>query len=275
MVLDFSKKIYVMGILNVTPDSFSDGGDNFHVERAVKRAKEMVKEGADIIDIGGESSRPGADPVSLEEELKRVIPVIERLSKEIDVPISIDTYKSEVAKKALEAGAHIINDISGFKRDENMAKVAGEKNAYSILMHMRGNPKNMQENYHYGNIIKEIEEELQESIDLALKNGLSRDKIILDPGIGFAKGIKENVEVINNIERLKEKFNLPILIGASRKTFIGKILNIEEPKERLEGSLAIAAISAYLGGNILRVHDVRETKRVVEVANYLRMNKNL
>ncbi|MGL4308338.1 MAG: dihydropteroate synthase [Cetobacterium sp.] len=273
MNFDFENKVYVMGILNITPDSFSDGGENYSLEKAIIHGKKMVEDGVDIIDVGGESTRPGSDPVSLEEELARVIPLIKRLVEEVSVPISIDTYKAQVAKEALEAGATIINDVSGFKMDRDMAKVAGEKNAYSILMHMRGTPKSMQQDYSYRDLLGEVEEELQESIDLALEAGVTRDRLILDPGIGFAKGLEENVILLNNIERLKKRFNLPVLIGASRKKFIGTILNIENPKDRLEGSLAVAAIGAYEGAAILRVHDVKETARVVKLANFLRNYK--
>lgn len=266
--LDFTKKTYVMGILNLTPDSFSDGGSYDGIEEAVRRAKEMVEEGAHIIDIGGESSRPGAEYVDEAEELARVIPVIRRLASEVDVPISIDTYKAGVAKAAIEAGAHIINDISGFKGDPQMAKVAGELRVPCILMHMRGTPKTMQANIEYMDIMSDLKKELEESIDIALGAGVSREDIILDPGIGFAKTFDHNLIILRKLKELGD-MGYPILVGASRKRFIGEILDAEA-HERLEGSLAVAAVSAWEGAHILRVHDVAETSKVLRVTDAIK-----
>ncbi|WP_319203501.1 dihydropteroate synthase [uncultured Ilyobacter sp.] len=268
---DFSKKSYVMGILNITPDSFSDGGINNSAEEAVKNAKKMVKQGAHIIDIGGESSRPGADYVPADKELDRIIPVLERLVKEIDVPISIDTYKSQVAKECLKRGAHIINDISGLRSDSEMAKVISESNAYCILMHMQGTPKTMQENPKYDDLIDDLIYELKKSIDIGENAGIESQKIILDPGIGFGKTFDHNLEIINRLDEFKT-LGKPILMGASRKKFIGDILG-SKVADRLEGSLAVAAISASKGASILRVHDVKETAKVLKVADAIKNSR--
>ncbi len=265
---DFNEKTYVMGILNITPDSFSDGGSYDGVEEAVRRAQEMVEEGAHIIDVGGESSRPGAEYVPEEEELSRVLPVIRRLVQEIDVPISIDTYKAGVAKACIQAGAHIINDISGFKGDPDMANVAARLGVPCILMHMRGTPKTMQDNLHYHSFMENLREELSESIEMAVEAGIERKNIILDPGVGFSKSSDHNLEIIKNIKELK-RMGYPLLVGASRKRFIGEILDAASD-ERLEGSLAVAVISSWEGAGILRVHDVKETVRALKVTDAIR-----
>lgn len=265
---DFNEKTYVMGILNITPDSFSDGGSYDGVEEAVRRAQEMVEEGAHIIDVGGESSRPGAEYVPEEEELLRVLPVIRRLVQEIDVPISIDTYKAGVAKACIQAGAHIINDISGFKGDPDMANVAARLGVPCILMHMRGTPKTMQDNLHYHSFMENLREELSESVEMAVEAGIERKNIILDPGVGFSKSSDHNLEIIKNIKELK-RMGYPLLVGASRKRFIGEILDAAAD-ERLEGSLAVAVISSWEGAGILRVHDVKETVRALKVTDAIR-----
>ncbi len=267
--LDFSNKTYIMGILNVTQDSFSDGGLYFDKSAAIKRAIQMVEEGADIIDIGGESTRPGAEPVTVEEELRRTIPVIEVLAKEINVPISIDTYKSEVAEKALDAGASIVNDISGLRFDPEMAKVVSEYKVPVVIMHIKGRPKDMQQNPVYEALIPEIMDYLREGIRLAKESGVSEDKIIIDPGIGFGKTFNQNLEIINNLREftLLEK---PILIGLSRKAFIGKILGNVSVTDRLEGTAAAVAISIMNGANIIRVHDIKEMVRVARVADAIK-----
>lgn len=268
-LLDFSNKTYIMGILNVTQDSFSDGGLYFDKSAAIKRAIQMVEEGADIIDIGGESTRPGAEPVTVEEELRRTIPVIEVLAKEINVPISIDTYKSEVAKKALDAGASIVNDISGLRFDPEMAKVVSEYKVPVVIMHIKGRPKDMQQNPVYEALIPEIMDYLREGIRLAKEAGVSEDKIIIDPGIGFGKTFNQNLGIINNLREftLLEK---PILIGLSRKAFIGKILGNVSVTDRLEGTSAAVAISIMNGANIIRVHDIKEMVRVARVADAIK-----
>jgi len=257
---NFFTRTYIMGILNVTPDSFSDGGNFLKVEDAVRRGIKMAEEGADIIDVGGESTRPGSDPATIEEELSRVIPVIEALSKELDIPVSIDTYKSEVAKKALEAGAEMINDISALRFDPKMKEVAAEYKVPIVLMHIKGTPKNMQENPYYEDVIKEITEYLKESIQMAKNGGVQEENIIIDPGIGFGKRLEDNLNILKNLKKFSI-LNCPILVGPSRKSFIGKILDLPV-EERLEGSLAALAVSIMNGANIVRVHDVKESKRV-------------
>ena len=267
---DLKQKTLIMGILNVTPDSFSDGGRFNSTDLAVKHAKKMVEEGADIIDIGGESTRPGAKKISQKIELKRILPVVKKLSKKIDIPISVDTYKSEVARKCLEAGVSMINDITALRGDEKLASIVNKYKVPICLMHMMGTPKDMQKNPTYSNVIKEIKDFLKNRSAYAIKKGISKDKIIIDPGIGFGKRtgnkIEDNCTIIENISEFK-KLGYPVLIGASRKTFIGNISgkNKLDTYDRLEGSLAAACISAYKGADIVRVHDVKETRRALDV----------
>lgn len=265
---DFSKKTYVMGILNITPDSFSDGGQYNEVDTAVDRALEMLEEGADIIDIGAESSRPGANEVSAEEELKRIIPIVEALLKRTEAVLSIDTYKAKVAEECLKLGAGIINDISGLNADEKMAEVIADYDAYCILMHMQGTPNTMQKNPQYNEIISDIIRELGNSIQKAEINGIKPEKIMLDPGIGFGKTQEHNLEIINNLKEFKT-LGKPLLVGASRKSFIGKILGTEADN-RLEGSIATAVISSLNGANMIRVHDVKETVRAIKVTDEIK-----
>src|SRR4030043_1130831 len=270
--LDFSKRTYIMGILNVTPDSFSDGGLYFDKSSAIERAYQIVEEGADIIDIGGESTRPGSEPISIKEELKRTIPVIEAISKKIKVPISIDTYKSEVAKVALDAGASMVNDISGLRFDPKMTDVVSEFKVPVVIMHIKGKPQDMQQNPVYEALIPEIMDCFRMGIKIATGAGISEDKIIIDPGIGFGKTFAHNLEIINNLYEftLLEK---PILIGTSRKAFIGKILGEVPATERLEGTAAAVAISIVNGANVVRVHDVKETVKVAKVAGGVKREK--
>ncbi len=258
--LDISSRTHLMGILNVTPDSFSDGGNFFQVEDAVKQGLRMAEEGADIIDVGGESTRPASDPITTEEELSRVIPVIKKLSKETDLPISIDTYKSQVAKEALDAGAEMINDISALRFDPKMKELAAESKVPIVLMHIKGTPKNMQDNPYYDDVIEEITEYLQESIQMAKDAGIQKESIVIDPGIGFGKRLEDNLNILKNLKKFSI-LDCPILVGPSRKSFIGKILDLPV-EERLEGSLAALAVSIMNGANIVRVHDVKESKRV-------------
>ena len=267
---DFENKTYTMGILNLTPDSFSDGGSYTDIETAIKRAKKMVEEGVDIIDVGAESTRPGATYIEEELELKRILPVIKRLVKEVDVPISIDTYKSRVAEECIKVGAHIINDIKGLKGDPNMAKVIAKYGVSVIIMHIQGDPKNMQKKPIYDNMIEDIKESLKESVEIAIEAGISPKNIILDPGIGFGKTFQGNLEIIKKLCEFK-KLEYPILIGASRKGFIGDILGTP-PLERLEGNLAIAVISAYNGASIIRVHEVKETVKALKVTDSVKNN---
>lgn len=245
-------RTYIMGILNVTPDSFSDGGNYNNIEKALEKAKLMIEEGADIIDIGGESTRPGGELVEEEEELKRVIPIIERLSKEIDVPISIDTYKSRVAEEAIKAGATLINDVWGFKKDKEMAKVAAKYDVAVCLMHNK-------EDKNYTDIIEDMKKELMESVNIAKSAGVKDEKIILDPGIGFAKTYEDNLNVMNNLDKFKE-LGYPVLLGTSRKSMIGLTLNLPV-NERVEGTLATTSIGILKGCDFVRIHDVKENKR--------------
>ncbi len=261
---DLASDTLVMGIINVTPDSFYDGGKYDHKDQAVKRVSEMVADGADIIDIGGLSSRPGSKPVSLEEEIKRTIPVVESVSNNFDTLISIDTYRSEVALEAISVGAHVVNDISAFNMDKNMAAVVADKGVSVTLMHMQGKPEGMQENPQYENVIDEIYEYLDGKASTAIDAGVSPDKIILDPGIGFGKTLDHNLSILNKISEFRS-MGYPIMMGASRKAFIGTILDLPA-EDRLEGSLAAAVWSVINGVNILRVHDVAETVRSVKIA---------
>jgi dihydropteroate synthase len=261
---DLISNTLVMGIINVTPDSFFDGGKYNHKDQAVKRISEMIADGADIIDIGGLSSRPGSKPVSLEEELERTIPVIESVSNNFDTLISIDTYRSEIALEAISAGAHMVNDISAFNMDKNMAGMVADKGVSVTLMHMQGKPEDMQKNPQYENVVDQIYEYLDGKANDAIGAGISPDKIILDPGIGFGKTLDHNLSILNKISEFSS-MGYPIMVGASRKSFIGTILDLPV-EDRLEGSLAAAVWSVINGANILRVHDVAETVRVVKTA---------
>jgi dihydropteroate synthase len=270
--LDFSKKTCIMGILNVTPDSFSDGGHFFDKTTAIKRALQMAEEGADIIDIGGESTRPGSEPLPVEEELKRTIPVIEALIKETTIPISIDTYKSKVAKRALDAGASMVNDISGLRFDPGMPGIVSQYKIPVVIMHIKGAPKDMQKNPVYEALIPEIMDYFREGIRRASEAGISGDKIIIDPGIGFGKTFEHNLEIIHNLNEftLLEK---PVMIGLSRKAFIGKIIGDVSAGERLEGTAAAVTVSIMNGANIVRVHDVKEMVKVAKVADAIKKMK--
>jgi len=263
--LILGEKTLIMGILNTTPDSFSDGGRYLDPELAVERALHMAEEGAHIIDIGGESTRPGSSPVSLEEEIKRVVPVIERLAKKLDIPISIDSSKAEVAKRALHAGADIINDISALRADDQMAEVAAKAGCPIILMHMKGTPADMQQSPAYGSLVDEILSFLEESIDIATEAGIASDKIIIDPGIGFGKTLSDNLQIINRADEFKV-LGKPLLIGPSRKSFIGEILDDKEA-DRLEGTLAACTLAMARGVHIIRVHDVKEAARAAKISD--------
>ena len=259
------KQSLIMGILNVTPDSFSDGGQYFDKNVAVEHALAMIRNGANIIDIGGESTRPFSDPVSLDEEISRVIPVIKGIREKSDVCISIDTTKSMVASEALHVGASIINDVSAMEVDPFMADIAVKFDCPIIIMHMKGTPKNMQDNPTYESLISDIKNYLIKRIDYAVSKGVHRKKIIIDPGIGFGKTVENNFEIINNLNHFV-KLNFPVLLGASRKSFIGIALNLPE-NERLEGSLAANIIGLQQGVKIFRVHDVAETYKALLIAN--------
>ena len=262
-LLSEDKQSLIMGILNVTPDSFSDGGQFLNKNSAIGHALKMIEEGADIIDIGGESTKPFSSPVSLDEELSRVLPVIEDLRKETDVCISIDTTKSEVANQALEMGASIINDVSAMEFDEKMIGIALKFDCPIVLMHMKGIPKNMQENPHYSSLISEIITYLNARIDFVLSKGIDRKKIIIDPGIGFGKSIENNFEIINNLNQFVD-LGYPVMLGASRKSFIGITLDVPEDK-RVEGSLAANIIGFQKGVSVFRVHDVDQTRKALTI----------
>jgi dihydropteroate synthase len=256
----------VIGVLNVTPDSFYDGGRYFDFDRAVNRAKEMVAEGADVIDIGGESTRPGSRKISVSEEIERIVPLIKILARETDVVLSADTYKHEVAEKAIEAGASIVNDISAFSLDKKLFDVVKDAGCGYILMHMQGTPADMQKSPFYKDVISEIYGFFEERLKWISDRGINLQKVVIDPGIGFGKRLEDNLAILNNTGRFA-KLGRPVLIGASRKSFIGKLLNDIPADERLEGSLASAVIAYAKGASIFRVHDVKETRRALTVAS--------
>jgi len=265
MDFKFGSRTYIMGILNVTPDSFSGDGVYHDAGRAVESARKMFEDGADIIDVGGESSRPGAESVTIEEEIERTIPVIKKLSKTIDIPISIDTAKSEVARLALENGASIVNDITGLESDSRMAGVVAEFNAKLIVMHIKGTPRTMQNNPNYGNLIQEIKDKLKAIIEKAKKEKIKEENIMIDPGIGFGKTPEHNLEILNRLCEFRE-IGRPILVGTSRKSFISRITGAD-PDKRIFGTAASVAIAIKNGADIIRVHEVREMKQVAMIAD--------
>ena len=259
--LKLGTRSHIMGIVNVTPDSFSGDGLCSKL-MAVEYAEKLIEDGANIIDVGGESSRPGAKPVSLKVELLRTISVIKTLAKKIKAPISIDTFKPEVARQALDNGASLVNDITGLK-NTNTAKIIGRYKAGAVIMHMQGNPRSMQKNPQYASLIDEIIAYLAEAIDRGAANGIAKEKIIIDPGIGFGKTLEHNLEILKRLRELKV-FGLPILVGTSRKAFIGKLLN-SPPEERVFGSVASCVVARANGANIFRVHDVKAVKQALLV----------
>lgn len=259
------KRTLIMGIVNVTPDSFSSDG-LYRQADIVDHAQRLVREGADIIDIGGESTRPGAKPVSLKDELSRVIPVIKILSKQLKVPISVDTYKPEVAKAALDNGASMVNDITALKNNK-MAKIIAKSNAAVVVMHMRGNPRSMQTNPHYKSLIDEVADYLANAVNKGIEAGIGRDRIIIDPGIGFGKTLQHNLEILKRLKEFKT-LGQPILVGTSRKSFIGKILN-NTVQERLFGTLASCIVASENGADIVRVHDVNAIKEALLIRDSL------
>ena len=268
-LIEFGTRTYLMGILNVTPDSFSDGGRFFDQTDAVLHGFQMVKDGADMIDVGGESTRPGAEYIPADEEIRRVVPVIRKIRQKTIAPISIDTYKSEVARAALEAGATIVNDISGLHFDEKMVEVIAEHGASVVIMHIKGTPKDMQTNPEYEDVVREVYDYLSKSVESASKSGIKQ--IMIDPGIGFGKTANHNLELLNRLEEFKG-IGVPILIGVSRKSFIGKILDTPVDA-RLEGTAAAVTASILHGADIVRVHDVREMRRVALVADAIRRQR--
>lgn len=256
---NLNENVYIMGILNVTPDSFSDGGKYNHIDAAVKHAEEMIKDGADIIDIGGESTRPGGYTLlSDEEEISRVVPAIEKVKENFDIPVSIDTYKSKVAQAAIEAGADLVNDIWGLKYDKDMAGVIAKYDVPCCLMHNRN-----LETTPYNNFLTDVLNDLQECVNIAHKAGISDDRIILDPGVGFGKDLEMNLQIMNNLELLK-LLGYPVLLGTSRKSMIGLTLDLPAD-DRVEGTVATSVIGVMKGCSIIRVHDVKENKRAVKM----------
>lgn len=251
---EFKDRTYVMGILNVTPDSFSDGGTHNTIDTALKHTEKMINEGADIIDVGGESTRPGYTMISDDEEISRVAPVIEKLKANFDIPISIDTYKSAVAEAAAQAGADLINDIWGFKYDEKIAEVTAKHNLACCLMHNR-------KEANYNNYMEDVINDLKESINIAQKYGVDKNKIVLDPGVGFAKSYEQNLEIINKLEAL-DVLGYPVLLGTSRKSVIALTLNLPV-NERVEGTIATSVIAVMKNSLFVRVHDVKENKRTI------------
>lgn len=263
--LRFGERTLVMGIINVTPDSFSESGELFDFDAAKKRALEMAAAGADIIDVGGESSRPGAEAVALEEELRRTVPLIEAIAPEVDVPISIDTYKEGVARRALDAGAVIVNDISGLRLDRDLAPLVAERGVPVCLMHMQGQPRTMQVNPAYDEVVRDIADELAERARFAVESGIGEDRIMVDPGIGFGKTVGHNLEIVRRIEEFRS-LGYPVVLGTSRKSFIGKVLGVKED-ERLFGTAATVAFAIARGVDVVRVHDVEEMVQVARMSD--------
>ena len=261
----------IMGIINVTPDSFSDGGKYANVEAAVMRAKQMVADGADIIDIGGESSRPGAEPISANEECRRVVPVVQALAEQFQIPISVDTYKAEVAYEALSAGACVINDITALHGDPNMCQILADAQAGVILMHMQGVPATMQKAPTYQNVVLEVHAWLTEVASQAVDRGIDSSRIMIDPGIGFGKTFDHNLEILHNLIQFRG-IGYPLLVGVSRKKFIGQILDLPV-HQREEGTAATVAWSIINGANVVRVHDVAKMKQVAQVIDAICQTK--
>ena len=268
--LEFGKEIIVAGVLNVTPDSFYDGGKNSDLGSALSHARRMIEDGADIIDIGGESTRPDSSYVSADEEKLRVIPVIKELSKETHIPISIDTYKAEVAEEAIKAGAQIINDISGLQADDEMARVAAENNTPIIIMHIKGHPHDFPKDPVYDNLIPEIISFFERRIEDAVNSGIAHNNIIIDPGVGFGKKPEHNLAILRQLNDFK-CLNLPIMVGTSRKSFISNVLELSDEQNlptsdaRLAGTLVTLIIAVINGANIVRVHDVREAVQAIKM----------
>ncbi len=261
--LDLSRT-QVMGILNVTPDSFYDGGSHYSTDAAVEHARRMIREGADVIDVGGESTRPGSKSVPVSEELRRVVPVIKSLAEERGVCLSVDTYKPEVARAALKAGARMINDVYGLRK-EGMSEVAAEYGVPVVVMHMQGTPKSMQENPKYADVVEDIKDFFVERVSSLEGCGVSKNKVILDPGLGFGKTTEHNLEILRRLDEFKS-MRCPILVGPSRKSFIGNVLGLPADL-RLEGTLAVLAVSVMKGAKFLRVHDVGASVRAARMVD--------
>jgi len=266
--IEWGRRTLIMGILNITPDSFSDGGRYFSTTAALAGARLLIDEGADILDVGGESTRPGSEPVSAVEEMERVLPVIAALRQNFDCPLSVDTWKADVAEAALAAGADIINDISGLSFDPRMAGVIARSGAGVVIMHIRGTPRDMQKDPHYEDVTGEVGEWLARQVELALAAGVRREQIVIDPGLGFGKRLEDNFTLLRELGRLGE-LKLPILAGPSRKSFIGRVLDLP-PDDRVEGTAAAVTAAILNGARIVRVHDVRAIRRAALIADAIR-----
>jgi dihydropteroate synthase len=266
--IDFDKNTRVMGILNVTPDSFSDGGMFFQREEAIAQGELLAAQGADLLDIGGESARPFSDPISPEEEIRRIVPIIKALSRRISIPISVDTWKAEVAQAALDAGAAMVNDISGLGLDPRLGEVAGTFGVPLILMHMQGTPRDMQAKPNYNHLLEDIHRFFEDRVRRAEAFGLPRDRILIDPGIGFGKLMHHNLTLIKQLDFFQD-LDLPIVLGTSRKSFVGKITQ-QGPLDRDWGTAATLAIGAWQGAHMMRVHNVTAAKQVLAMTDALR-----
>lgn len=265
------EKTLVMAILNVTPDSFSDGGRFFSTDEALRQAEKLIEDGADILDIGGESTRPNSARVSADEEIRRVVPVVEAIAKRFDVAVSIDTSKAQVAEKAVESGAEIINDVSGLRFDEKIGEIAARDKTGLILMHLRGEFEMMHKQTPVADILSEVTNGFCQSLEKAKEKGVKNEQIALDIGIGFSKTFEQNLELLAKLDKLTKEFsNFPMLVGTSRKSFLGKVLNDAPPDKRLQGSLASAVIAVWNGAKILRVHDVRETVEALKIVEAIK-----
>jgi dihydropteroate synthase len=263
-VVDLSHRGMIMGVLNVTPDSFSDGGEFFSADAAIERGVQIAAEGADIVDIGGESTRPGAEPVSTEEELRRVIPVIEKLRAKIDIVISIDTSKAEVARAALDAGAEIVNDVTSGRGDKQMLPLAATRNAALVLMHMQGEPRTMQKNPQYSDVVSEVADFFRQQYDRAIKCGVDPMRLAFDPGIGFGKTLEHNLTLLKHLEQLRVH-DRPLVVGVSRKSFLGKLAGSKEMSDRVGPTIAMTSILRAGGADVLRVHDVKENVTALRI----------
>jgi dihydropteroate synthase len=266
--VDRRNRVLVMGVVNVTPDSFYDGGCYFHHEAAIERGLRMADEGADIVDVGGESTRPGSRSAPVQEEMDRVLPVVEGIRNRSPVHISIDTTKADVAEEAISLGAGIINDISALRFDERMAAVAARTGAFVVLMHMRERPESMQRKPTYTDVVKEIRSFLAERIRVSVEAGIAEERVFIDPGIGFGKTLDHNLSILRDLAHLTD-LGRPILVGLSRKSFLGAILDAP-PDERIEGTIAANAVAIFNGASIIRVHDAKEGRRTADVAARLR-----
>lgn len=271
--IDMSRRTAIMGVLNITPDSFSDGGSYLDPNRAIARGIELADEGADVIDIGGESTRPGAESVSDEEELDRVIPVLQGLRRALSIPLSVDTTKAHVARRALDEGVDLVNDISAMRFDPAMASLVAREKVPVVLMHMQGKPRTMQAQPNYRNVVQEVADFLRGQIEFANLAGVDPVNIIIDPGIGFGKNLDHNLELLRSLSALGS-LGRPLLVGPSRKTFIGMVLQVD-PEDRLEGSIAAAVAAALGGANMIRVHDVRATFRALRIADKIRFGATI